>query len=46
VLILKPDFPENKENWPFMWGENEYVVNTGSSWIELVNAAQELLTKN
>ena len=43
VLILKPDFPENKEDWPFLWGENEYVVNTGSSWIELVNAARDLI---
>ena len=38
-LILKPDFPENKENWPFFWGENEYVINEGALWIELVNAA-------
>lgn len=38
-LILKPDFPENKENWPFFWGENEYVINEGALWIQLVNAA-------
>lgn len=43
VLILKPDFPENKEDWPFLWGENEYVVNLGSSYIFLVHAANELL---
>jgi endoglucanase len=43
VLILKPDFPENREDWPFMWGQNEYVVNTGSSWIQLVNGARDLL---
>jgi endoglucanase len=29
VLILKPDFPENKEDRPFLWGENEYVINVG-----------------
>ena len=23
VLILKPDFPENMDDWPFLWGENE-----------------------
>jgi hypothetical protein len=39
VLILKPDFPENSEHWPFFWGENEYVVNMGPSYIELVQAA-------
>jgi endoglucanase len=44
ALILKPDFPENKEDWPFFWGENEYVVNEGANWIELVNAAAALGT--
>lgn len=46
VLILKPDFPENKEDWPFIWGENEYVVNVGASYIFLVNAVRELLRDN
>jgi hypothetical protein len=43
VLILKPDFPENKEDWPFLWGENEYVINLGASYIFLVHAANELV---
>ncbi|AKC87029.1 glycoside hydrolase family 9 protein [Pseudoxanthomonas suwonensis] len=43
VLILKPDFPENKEDWPFLWGENEYVINLGASYLFLVHAAQDLL---
>ncbi|MBN1313319.1 MAG: glycoside hydrolase family 9 protein [Anaerolineae bacterium] len=43
VLILKPDFPENKEDWPFLWGENEYVVNMGAGYIFLVNAVRNLL---
>ncbi len=42
-LILKPDFPENKEDWPFFWGENEYVIPVGSSYIYLANAANALL---
>lgn len=42
VLILKPDYPENKEDWPFLWGENEYVVNLGASYLFLANAAQHL----
>ncbi|MFC1720518.1 glycoside hydrolase family 9 protein [Pseudomonadota bacterium] len=45
VLILKPDFPENKEDWPFLWGENEYVVNVGATYIFLANAANELVSK-
>lgn len=43
VLILKPDFPENKEDWPFLWGENEYVVNVGASYIFLINASNDVL---
>jgi hypothetical protein len=43
VLIVKPDFPENKEDWPFIWGENEYVIGLGASYIYLVNAVNELL---
>jgi endoglucanase len=43
VIILKPDFPENKEDWPFLWGENEYVISGGASHIFLVNAANDLL---
>lgn len=43
VLILKPDFPENKEDWPFLWGENEYVINLGAAYMFLVHAANDLL---
>lgn len=43
VLILKPDFPENKEDWPFLWGENEYVITVAGSYLYLANAVQELL---
>ncbi len=43
VLILNPDFPENKEDWPFLWGENEYVISTGASHIYLANAVNEML---
>ena len=45
VLVLKPDYPENKEDWPFFWGENEYVINLGASYIFLVHAANELATQ-
>jgi hypothetical protein len=43
ILILKPDYPENHEDWPFFWGENEYVVNLAASYIFLVNAAEDVL---
>ncbi len=45
VLILKPDFPENKDDWPFLWGENEYVVDTCAQYVFLAHAARDLLTK-
>jgi hypothetical protein len=44
VLIVKPDFPENKEDWPFLWGQNEYVVSVGASYLFLANAVRELFT--
>jgi len=44
VLIIKPDFPENKEDWPFLWAENEYVISLGSSYIFAVNAVNDLLS--
>jgi endoglucanase len=43
ALILKPDFPENKEDWPFLWGENEYVIALGANYLFLVQAANALL---
>ena len=45
VLILKPDFPENKEDWPFLWGENECVIDICADYIFLSNAANDLLSK-
>jgi hypothetical protein len=42
VLVIKPDFPENKEDWPFFWGENEYVVPEAAAYIQLANAAAAL----
>lgn len=43
VLIIKPDYPENKEDWPFFWGENEYVINIASQYVYLACAARSLL---
>ena len=42
VLVIKPDYPENQDNWPFFWGENEYVVNMTPSYVALVQAAIDL----
>ena len=39
VLIEKPDFPELKTEWPFLWFENEYTVSTTADYILAANAA-------
>lgn len=43
VLVLKPDFPENKEDWPFFWGQNEYVIDLAANYMFLVHAAHDVL---
>jgi hypothetical protein len=46
LLLFQPDFLENKEDWPFFWGENEYVINICSEYIFLSNAVNEMLKNN
>jgi hypothetical protein len=43
VRILKTDFPENRSDYPFIWSENEYVIDIAAEYIFLVNAVNELL---
>ena len=43
VLILKPDFPENMDDWPFIWGENEYEISFSGSYVFLAIAVNEML---
>ncbi len=39
VLVIKPDFPEQKVDWPFLWFENEATVATTAAYILTANAA-------
>ncbi|GAA4780742.1 hypothetical protein GCM10023219_31030 [Stakelama sediminis] len=39
VIVIKPDFPEEKTHWPFLWFENEYTVSTTAAYILAANAA-------
>ncbi len=39
VTIIQPDFPELINDWPFLWYENEYVVDTATAFILAANAA-------
>jgi len=43
VLLLKPDFLENKDDWPFLWGENECVIDICADYIFLANAVNDLV---
>jgi len=45
LLLLRPDFPENKEDWPFLWGENECVINICADYIFLSGAVNALVNK-
>jgi endoglucanase len=42
TLLIKPDLLENKDDWPFLWGENEYVVPPAADYIQLSLAAAAL----
>ena len=45
LLLFQPDFLENKEDWPFFWGENEYVIDISAAYVFLSNAVNELVKK-
>ena len=42
-LLVKEDFFENKDDYPFHWGENECCINTAPQYILLCLAAQEVV---
>jgi hypothetical protein len=43
IRIIKPDFPENRDDYPFHWSENEYVIPLAPNYIYLVNAVDGIL---
>lgn len=42
LVIVQPDYPELKDGWPFLWFENEYVVDTVTTFILAATAANTL----
>lgn len=42
LILLKPDYLENKDDWPFFWGENECIIDGGAWYVFLANAVEEL----
>jgi hypothetical protein len=43
LILLKPDYLENKDDWPFLWGENECIIDGGAWYVFLANAVEELV---
>lgn len=43
LLVKNPDFMENKDDYPFLWGENECCVNSVPNYVMLNLACQELV---
>ena len=42
LLVRNPDFLENKDDYPFLWGENECCINSVPNYVMLTLAAQEV----
>lgn len=43
LYLISPDFYENKEDWPFIWYENEVVVDCCAAYIYLAAMVDEIL---
>lgn len=46
VTVLQPDFPELMSDWPFLWYENEYVVDTATAFVLAANAAETVANES
>lgn len=45
LILLKPDFLENKDDWPFFWGENEVTIGGSAEYILLGCAVNDLVNE-
>jgi len=43
TALIRPDFPELKEPFPFLWQQAEYVMSGAASYIFCILAADDLL---
>ncbi len=41
-IVVNPDFPEMKEEWPYHWFDSEYVIPEGALYIYVANAMDEI----
>ncbi|MBB4044351.1 hypothetical protein GGR06_002145 [Bacteroides reticulotermitis] len=42
IRLLKPDLPENRNDYPFIWSENEYVIDIAAAYILYVVAVNQM----
>jgi len=42
LLVKNPDFLENKDDYPFLWGENECCINSVPNYVMLNLACEEI----
>jgi len=42
LLLLAPDYMENKDDYPFLWGENECCTNSIPNFVMLSLASEEV----
>lgn len=33
MLLLQPDYIENKDDWPFFWGQNECTIGQNAMYL-------------
>ena len=45
LIVKNPDFLENKDDYPFHWGENECCINTVPQYVLLNLACEEVAAK-
>ena len=43
LLVKNPDFLENKDDYPFLWGENECCINSVPNYVMLNLACDEIV---
>ncbi len=44
IYLIRPDFYENKEDWPYIWYENECVIDMCAGYIYLAATINDILS--
>ncbi|MBO5627240.1 MAG: glycoside hydrolase family 9 protein [Prevotella sp.] len=42
MLLLQPDYIENKDDWPFFWGQNECTIGQNAMYLYYGNILSEM----